>query len=449
MTTRTEPAYTPTAPCNCGSCNPGDLPVNPFLALRVAYGMLLGEDDFRTLMGNPRGKHQLHQAWQHGRGVVWGYRVDVDGVWTLKVSPGLAVDGVGRELITDVTEALDVREWLKHQDMGNDELCRSQTLKACLVVRFDCCPSDPVPTLSDPCDITRKHDDYSRVVERGRLELLPGTCRHERRPYHRVRVLLGLDPVGDNDKPGQQAMAALDRVQACAVERRAREMLDQFRQMAAYDVADLEPATEKGETSPTLFPVLDTDSAVVLADVDIDVRERDGHIEIEEVRPDCTCRTALLPTATIQELACGLAPATAGDLAERHDRDAGGPRVIPDSLEWRDGGRLLAFTVTAPLAPGSLTRRSVRITSLGHRGWVDEDIYTPRYDPENLRVEIPLAQHPVNDLVRIIVRGTGSMPVFGTDPPVPLAGLYGGPPATVHDGHDAVLMFSLTSGAQS
>lgn len=449
MTTRTETVSTPAAACTCGSCDPGDLPVNPFVALRVAYGMLLGEDDFRTLMGNPRGKHQLHQAWQHGRGVVWGYRVDVDGVWTLKVSPGLAVDGLGRELITETAETLDVREWLKHRDTSNDELCRRQTVKACLVVRFDSCPSDPVPTLSDPCDITRKHDDYSRVVERARLELLPDTCAPERRPYHRVRVLFGLDAVGNDDKPGEQALAALKSVQGWAVGRRTGEMLDQFRRMAAYDVADLEPARESGEPAPTLFRLLDADSAVVLAHVDIDVRERDGSVEIERVRPDGTCRTALMPTATIQELACGLAPATVGDLDQSPGPDAGGPRVIPDSLAWHDGGQLLTFRVTADLAPASLTRRTIRITSLGERGWVEEDIYTPRYDPENLLVEVPLADPPVNDLVRIVVLGTGSMPIFGADPPVPFAGVWGGPPATVHDGHDAVLMFPLTSGAQS
>jgi len=59
--------------CSCGNCT--DLPVTPFEALRVSYGMLLGEDDFRVLMGNPRGKQQLHSAWLHGSGVVWGYRV--------------------------------------------------------------------------------------------------------------------------------------------------------------------------------------------------------------------------------------------------------------------------------------------------------------------------------------------------------------------------------------
>ena len=61
--------------CSCGDCGPGDLPVNLYEALRVSYGMLLGADDFRAMIGNPRGKQMLHSAWLHGSGVVWGFDV--------------------------------------------------------------------------------------------------------------------------------------------------------------------------------------------------------------------------------------------------------------------------------------------------------------------------------------------------------------------------------------
>jgi hypothetical protein len=445
MSTHTE---APAAPCTCESCNPGDLPVNPFLALRVAYGMLLGEDDFRTMMGHPRGKHMLHQAWQHGPGVVWGYRVRVDGVWTLQVSPGLAVDGLGRDLLSDATECLDVREWLKDAKLPASQECRTQTIEACLTVEFGCCPTDPVPTLADPCDITRKHDDYSRVVERARLVLKAGCCPCPPRPYHRVRVLLGLDSVGQEDRPGEQALRAL----RCVLERpepeRARELLRQFRRMAAKDVADIEPSHEDGESWPTLFPVLPADAAVVLACVEIDVRETDGCSEIVKVRPDIGVRTALIPTTTIQELTCGPAPGVLGDLA---GADAGGPRVIPGSVVWGDEAMRLSFQVTAPLVPGSVTRRAVRLTSLAERGWIEEDLYSMEYDEGSLRVVVNLADRPANELVRLIVRGTGGTPVFGKDPAVPLAGLVGGPPGTVNDGHDAILTLRnpLIPGAQS
>ena len=97
--------------------------------------------------------------------------------------------------------------------------------------------------------------------------------------------------------------------------------------------------------------------------------------------------------------------------------------------------------MTAALNPGSL-RRAIRITSLSQRGWVDEDIDTVRYQADTQAIVIELADRPVNPLVRVIVRGTGSTPVYGEDPAVPFAGLWGqGPPGTADDGHDAVLTF--------
>src|SRR5690349_25165882 len=94
--------------CSCGNCT--DLPVSPFQALRVSYGMLLGEDDFRVLMGNPRGKQMLHAAWLHGSGVVWGFGVTRDGD-ELAVERGLAIDGHGRELRLETRCCLPLREW--------------------------------------------------------------------------------------------------------------------------------------------------------------------------------------------------------------------------------------------------------------------------------------------------------------------------------------------------
>ncbi len=427
------------APDGCDECR-ADLPVNPFVALRVAYGMLLGEDDFRTMMGNPRGKQMLHNAWLHGSGVVWGYPVSVSGERMLTVAPGLALDGLGRELLSEATWCADVREWLVANKVDKEvEGCGHRTLHACLVARADCCLSRPVPTLSDPCDVTRKHDDWSRVVETVEISLVRGCCPCPAPPYHRLRVLLGLDRLlGDDDTAGAQALAAARAVAETVGDERARELERWFRELAALDAADLRPATEPGDPYPSLFGVVEDAAGVVLACVDIDVRDDDGCIDVLDVRPSYCCRRTLLPTQTIQELTCGLAP---GMVGATEGTDAGGPRVIPDSLELRSDGRVLVFAVTAPLNPGSV-RRAVHLTSLSDRGWVDEDIDVVRYDPDLPGVVVELADRPINDVVRLVVAGTGRTPVFGADPAVPLAGLVGGPPGTANDGHDAVLTFA-------
>lgn len=430
------------SPCRCESCGVGELPVNPFLALRVAYGMLLGEDEFRTMMGNPRGKQMLHAAWLHRCGVVWGFDVQVDGVWTLQVSPGLGVDGLGREVACDVTSSLNVQKWLDQrpaEDFPADSR-RRPSLWACLVAEFDCCPTSPVPTLANPCDVTRKHDDFSRVVETARLELRPSRCASPPQPYHRLRVLLGLDDVGKDDEAGSEALAARRLVAEAQPHQRPRELLHQFRALAAADVAAIRPATEPPgpdghPPDPTRFPLDEQGAAVVLADIEIVVLQTDNRTEIYKIIVHPAVRTALLPTSTIQELTCALAPGLLGSVL---DEDTGAPRVIADSLDWSEDGRVWSFAVTAPLVPGSI-RRAIRMTSLSTRGWVDEDIDTVRYDPTPPRVVIEMADRPINPLVRIVVRGTGSTPIFGAKPALPLAGLAGDPPVRPQEGQDAVL----------
>jgi hypothetical protein len=146
-----------------------------------------------------------------------------------------------------------------------------------------------------------------------------------------------------------------------------------------------------------------------------------------------------LPTRTIEDLVCGLAPG----LVDQGDCvDAGGPRVDPDSIKWSGYGMRCEFEVTAAVNPHSL-RRAISITSLPEgKGWVDEDIETVKFDADRRVVTIEMADRPINALVRLIVKGTGPNPAMGTDPAVPLAGVVGGPSGTVHDGHDAVIMMS-------
>jgi hypothetical protein len=421
--------------CSCDACL--DLPFHPQEALRVSYGMLLGEDDFHVLMGNPRGKHMLHSAWLHGCGVFWGFQVFRHGELILRVTPGLAQDGLGRELMSDVSTFVDLRCWLDdHDEPPNRDECRDRTLRTCLVARFGTCLSRPVPALADPCDETRRHDDPSRVVETVAVELLNCPCPPRPEPYHRVRVLLGLAEPG-NTEADHEALEARERVASAAEAERSGALLHEFRMLAALDCAELRPAAEDGPDDLTRFPVLEADAAVPLACVEIDVHDADGCTTISDVRIDPSCRTALLPTATIQELTCAVAPALIGQVAVQ---DAGGPRIYAEGTIWSPEKRTVFLPVSAPVNPGSL-RRATRITSLSTRGWVDEDIDAVRYDADRTGIVVELADRPINPKIRVIVRGTGPTPVYGLDPAVPLAGRWGGPPATADDGHDAVLTF--------
>ena len=393
--------------------------------------MLLGADDFEVLGGNPRAKHMLHQAWLHGAGVVWGLGLRRRGEWDLEVAPGLAVDGWGRELHLDAPRCLSLRDLL---EADHDPTCHTREVTLCVVIRFDTCLDAPVPALADPCDVTRESTEYARVVERVRLDVVTGPLPAQATTHHRVRVLLGLDEVGQDDAAGQEAQRYRDEVAATPAAHRARALLHAFRCLVAQDAAHWRPSGDDCATD--LFPV-EGDDGVLLGCLSLTVRDQSGHPEIVGDPDVETCdRPTLVPTNVLADLVCALAPGLLG--AGGHSGTVG-PQVVPDSVEWSDDAEELRFTVTADLVPGSL-KRAVRISSLAETEWIAEDLMgPPRYDPEHQQVVVRLADRPANPIVRILVRGTGAMPVYGSSPPVPLAGVEGLDPGPGQQGRDAVL----------
>lgn len=455
---QTDPATAVTGghDCTCGGCSAEDLPVDPFVALRVSQGMLLGVDDFHVLAANPRGKHQLHQSWLHGSGVVWGLDVVRTGQYALTVRPGLAVDGLGRDLVLTGSTPVDVKDWLRDNDpdFGKHD-CGTRKLHACLVLEFACRTAEPVPVLADPCDVTRRSDQASRVIETATVRLVAGECEPCRTPYHRLRVLFGLEPPGCDDPAGDEAADARRDVLCRPPSERAAAMAKHARCLASADAAQLCPHPDEGGEVTTPFPVDESDARVVLACVRIKVRDDTGCTTVERIKVDDCCRCVLLPTQTIQDL---LAGAAGGFAPTRHEHDhhhhhddddhhghhgpasGEGPRVVAEEVRWdKDGARLLV-PVTGELAPGSL-RRGVTVTCLGAKGWTSADIESVTYDAGRERIVVDL-EEPVQGVVRVVVRGTGPTPVFGLHPIAPLAGIVGGPPVVPSDGRDAVITFA-------
>ena len=189
-----------------------ELAADPFTALRVTYGMLLGEADFEVLMGNPRGKGMLHAAWLHGSGLIWGLGV----TWTPPAAgsrpaaacawtPGLAIDGWGRELRLDAARCLGPARVGARRGSGGTRTrvtpARGGTRRrgpgtasgapwrAGWSRSSATCLDNPVPALADPCDVTRQHDMCSRVVETLQLTV------RETAPRRR-RTIRGCAPCG-------------------------------------------------------------------------------------------------------------------------------------------------------------------------------------------------------------------------------------------------------------
>jgi hypothetical protein len=108
---------------------------------RVAYrhGMMLGVEALRDEQGYNRRRLNRHQYWLHGAGTVVGLAVTLDHqapdpddtadqAMRLLVSPGIALDGLGREVVLHETYCLDLRAWIEaNRDRDTREWTGSDT----------------------------------------------------------------------------------------------------------------------------------------------------------------------------------------------------------------------------------------------------------------------------------------------------------------------------------
>jgi hypothetical protein len=436
--------------------------VNPYLALQYHFGMLLGVDDLETEQGYHRGKHRLHQAWLHGKGVVWGLDVSFNPDRALAVYPGTAVDGMGRDLHLDTPVCMDLGKWYaENQDQAEYEFedveDGGKRFTAHVVARFDACLTRPVPAVADPCGPDEANGtSYSRVYETIALELRPGPAPEPARPYRRLRILFRLEP----DAPEYQEVA--DRrgdILALPAEQQAAAYLDAFREFAALDTIDLRPRRGPGGERDSLYP--EEPSEVVLADLtDVVVHPTGGGENaawrLADPLPtiDTRVRPAHVATSTIQELLCGplfgAGPAEPGEPEpepgepgepEPEPASDDAPRVIRESVNVADP-RLVLFEVDHPLERKSVEPPQFSVSSFTTAdGWRDLSIRAATLDGTGTKINLVLGDAMTDGLTRIIAHGTGPRPLLGRSPGLlPLAGATGDPPAPPYDGRDFVHM---------
>lgn len=442
------------------------LSATPFYAPRYHFGMLLGVDDFESEQAYHRGKMRLHNAWLHGEGVVWGMLVDAPIAETgapaltgeLRVYAGLALDDAGRELYLPATVCVSVPAWYAlHKDdpevQAVAEIAEDGkvTFEAHVAARFRACLSRQVPAISEPCVGTGGDTAYSRAQETAELLLVPGPAPARVYPYHRLRLLFALEEAGTDEggavlAADQEVLDARAQILALPAEQQPAAYLQAFRRFAPLDEMDRAPATtEDGDR--LLFPAPDDDVVVLAAVRGITLAPAEDAFTLTDLEIDNTIRAAHVATATIQELLCGPLFAAAGGGGggggtggeAEAPADAGGPRVVPDSLAVE--GEAVTFTATKALSRASVGPQAVEVWAYDNRdGWRNIELARdPILDSSRKRVRLELTSTYGGNLVRVIVRGTGPTPVLGSNG-VPLAGLVGGPPGGATDGHDAVLM---------
>ena len=420
------------------------LPVDPFNALRISFGMLLGVDDFETEQAYHRGKMRLHNSWLHGHGVVWGLGVSSDlPSGEIRVERGLALDAAGHELHLDAQACVSTGAWFDahRNDPGMNVTGpadgSSVTFDAHVVMRFRACQTRQVPALSDPCDGAQTSTAYSRVFETVELHLVPGLdpdpgATPAPRPYHRLRLLFGLDAATTGSADDLAIVAERADIEKLPGGEQPTAYLSALRRYAARDSADLQPLTEVDTGSVLLFPSVDTAPVVIATATGITLnKQANGGWQLAAATVSLDTRRTLIDTSTIQELLCGPALVTPGPAQP----PVNGPTVLPDSVTMQ--GRTISLAFSTAVLPASVTTSAFTVTVLGPAGWrpirVDQaDIV----DATNTSVKLTVHSTPSGDVLKLVVSGTATPILDASNNPL------GGPP-----GFDFVHMIALSGGS--
>lgn len=348
------------------------LPDNPQCALNVHFGMMLGVDELRAEQGFHLGRARRHQRLLHGTGVVAGYAIAFDDeTFDLRVTPGLAVDALGRDLALDQDQCVNlVQWWLRHrQDEAFDDLpdLEDATVDLDIVVCYSTCLSQPVPAIAEPCAGNASDIAYARVCETVTLHLVR-------------RVAPPADaPAPTAPPPWPTTRDALARA------------------LAALDVAPPEP------TDPA-------DLCLPLACLrGVHLRQQGGQWQASVDTVDVTVRPLLLSTAVLQDLQWpGLSQPAATP-------QAAGPQVVPG------GATVLAAQVSlvfdGHLAAASVKPEAFAVSEFDPAlGWRLLTVQSAAYadvPPGAPTVALTLDEPVGGTLVRVTVVGDGPTPLLG------------------------------------
>lgn len=154
---------------------------------RVAYeaGMLLGLEATQDEQNYHRRRLNRQQYWLQGSGTLVGMAVAVDPAGSvdndpmltrLTVSPGLGIDGLGREVLIHEKYCIDLGEWLQAQSETQlrdayDEINNLLWLK--VTVSYQACDVAQQPVLARKLNLSTDAVQPSRRADSVRLELIP------------------------------------------------------------------------------------------------------------------------------------------------------------------------------------------------------------------------------------------------------------------------------------
>lgn len=163
----------------------------PLRRVSFAEGMLLGVEALRAEQAYHRVRLSRHHYWLHGDGTIAGLAVrlvyDASPLAAdrsrsirvrLVVSPGVALDAFGREVVVPEEQELVLNDWLPTQEVGGLERARDAAgLALRVTLRQRPVPVGFQPVLARRINSVTDAVDASRLQDSFGLELLPDESR--------------------------------------------------------------------------------------------------------------------------------------------------------------------------------------------------------------------------------------------------------------------------------
>lgn len=392
------------------------LPDNPQCAPNYHFGMLLGVEDFRAEQGFHVGRLRRHQRLLHGAGVVAGYPVDFNAeLFDLRVGGGYAIDALGRDLLLEVTQCVNLPLWwekhAKDEDFDDIENPKDATFDLEVVVCYATCLDRPVPAIAEPCAGDAADIAHSRLCETVTLSLLrhkttatPAIAEHR---YHLLRLWLGLDSIAVDaeGQPLTDDQWLLDQqagVQALPADQQTVARAALLRELTARAIAATAPLPpEVGADESSLCLTLARLRDVHLLEDANGKRASVGAIELG-------VRTPLLPSDLLQALLLSEPPPAPM---------SAGPVVVRDGATLN--GQEIKLVFNQALAAASVKPEAFAVSEfVAAEGWKLFTLAAPTYDdsdPAAPTVTLTLDRAPTGSRLRITVIGSGSTPLLGSN----------------------------------
>jgi hypothetical protein len=263
---------------------------------RVAYeaGMLLGLEATRDEQSYHRRRLNRHQYWLQGYGTLAGMAVSVSPVEStnnnptltrLIVSPGIGIDGLGREVLIHEPYGIDLGEWLQAQNAtqlysGYDDTNNVLHLK--ITVRQQDVPVGLQPVLARKFNLSTDAVQPSRMADSIQLDItpeLPPAADNRYRPWAAHPAIVDADQPITETNPGglnETEIEYLGVIQG-ANTNRGEQLQLHARLLHCLD--------GKGVSTAIAADQLEESARLLLARIEIDVPDLDALMAIKQGDP--------------------------------------------------------------------------------------------------------------------------------------------------------------------